>query len=605
MSKKTSVGGQAVIEGVMMRGQKGIATAVRLADGSIEVDIKKVTPYTKRNKILSLPVIRGAVSLIESLIVGIKTLNYSASFFEEEGEESKFDAWFNKVFGEKSNDILIGISLVISLSFSVLLFFVLPTFLSNLLYKLYMNRLTVNIIEGLLRVAIFLGYIFLVGKIDDINRVFQYHGAEHKTIFCYENERELTPENAATFERFHPRCGTNFLFLVMIVSIALFSVVEFDSMWQKISYRVLLLPLVSGISYELIRWMGNSEGSFSKVMAYPGLKLQELTTREPDLSQLEVAIVALKAAENLDYSREVKLSRGGSTIGDLLNRGNEILKNENIDSYVLDAQLLLAKVLQKDKLYIITHRNEVVDKDKADKFLGYIQLRKERMPVKYILEECEFMGINLYIKPGVLIPRPDTEVLVETVLEEIKNREYTTVCDICSGSGAIGIAIASMVNNVKVECVDISDIAKEVNTKNIVNNSLQDRVRFTSSDLLDKAISEGNQYDVIVSNPPYIREAVIEELMEDVKKYEPHLALSGGEDGLVFYRKITEQALKCLKDGGLLAYEIGYDQREEVEAIMKEQGFEDVKCIKDLAGNDRVVIGFFKCKDILNDAEVL
>jgi release factor-specific protein-(glutamine-N5) methyltransferase len=599
MSKKTSVGGQAVIEGVMMRGQKGVATAVRLEDGSIEVDVKNITPYTKRNKLLALPVIRGAVSLIESLIVGIKTLNYSASFFEEEGEESKFDAWFNKVFGEKSNDVLIGISLIFSLSFSVLLFFVLPTFLSNLMYKLDMNRLTVNIIEGVLRVAIFLAYIFLVGKIEDIKRVFQYHGAEHKTIFCYENEKELTPENAASFERFHPRCGTNFLFIVMIVSIALFSVMEFDSIWQKIAYRIILLPLVSGISYELIRWMGKSEGAFSKAIAYPGLKLQELTTREPDQSQLEVAIVALKAAESLDYSREVKLSKGGSTIGALLNKGSEILKKENIDSYVLDAQLLLAKALQKDKLYIVTNRNEVVEKAIVEKYLGYIQLRKEKMPVKYILEECEFMGINLYVKPGVLIPRPDTEVLVETVLEEIKNREYTAVCDVCSGSGAIGIAIASMVNNVKVECIDISDIAREVNTKNIIKNSLEHRVSFTSSDLLDKAISEGKQYDVIVSNPPYIREAVIEELMEDVKKYEPHLALSGGEDGLVFYRKITEQALKSLKNGGLLAYEIGYDQREEVETIMKELGFEDVKCIKDLAGNDRVVTGVFKSEAFL------
>lgn len=591
MAKKTSVGGQAVIEGVMMRGQKGIATAVRLEDGSIEVDVKDVTPLTKKNKVLALPVIRGFISLLESLIVGIKTLNYSASFFEEEEEESKFDQWFKNVFKDKSNDVLIGIALMFSLGFSVLLFFIAPTFLSNLFYKLNLSRVSVNIIEGLLRVAIFLGYIYLVGRMEDINRVFQYHGAEHKTIFCYENEKELTAENAASFERFHPRCGTNFLFIVMIVSIALFSLMEFESIWQKISYRIILLPLVSGISYELIKWMGKGESRLSKVVAFPGLKLQELTTREPDRSQLEVAIVALKAAENLDYSREVILSKGGSSIGELLSKGNEILKGSGIDSYVLDAQLLLAKVLQKDKLYVITNRNVLVEKNIVDKYLQLIGLRKDKMPVKYILEECEFMGIDLYIKAGVLIPRPDTEILVETVIKEISDREYTSVCDVCSGSGAIGIAIASMVNNVEVDCVDISAIAEEVNTINIGKVNLRERVSFVKSDLLQSAIQSGKQYDAIVSNPPYIRDEVIEELMDDVKKYEPRLALSGGSDGLEFYRRITDEALKCLKDGGLLAYEIGYDQREAVENIMKERGFKGIQSVQDLAGLDRVVFG--------------
>jgi uncharacterized protein YqhQ len=234
MARKTSVGGQAVIEGVMMRGEKGIATAVRLEDGSIEVDVEKLVPYTKRNKFFGLPIIRGAISLFESLKIGIKTLNYSASFFEEEAEESKFDKWFNNVFKDKSNDVLMAIALMFSLGFSVLLFFVLPTFLSNFLYKLNLTRLSVNIFEGLIRVTIFLAYIYLVGKLEDIKRVFQYHGAEHKTIFCYENEVELTAENAAKFKRFHPRCGTNFMFIVMIVSIALFTLLEFESIWYKI-----------------------------------------------------------------------------------------------------------------------------------------------------------------------------------------------------------------------------------------------------------------------------------------------------------------------------------------------------------------------------------
>ena len=302
MSKRSSVGGQAVIEGVMMRGSAGVATAVRKEDGEIEVKVEKIIPYTKRNKIFALPVIRGFVSLIDSLVVGIKTLNYSATFFEEEVEESSFDKWFKGTFKDRSNDVLIGFSLVISLIFSVLIFFILPTFAANIFKRTNTVTGTVglNIIEGIIRVAVFLIYVLLIGKMEEINRVFQYHGAEHKTIFCYENEVELTPESAKGFGRLHPRCGTNFLFLVMIVSIILFSLTGWESIWQRILYRVILLPIVSGITYELIKWMGKSSSFLSRTLAYPGLMLQKLTTREPDLQQLEVAIVALKKAEGIE-----------------------------------------------------------------------------------------------------------------------------------------------------------------------------------------------------------------------------------------------------------------------------------------------------------------
>lgn len=302
MSRKTTVGGQAVIEGVMMRGMKGIATAVRKSNGEIVVDRKESIPFTKRNKVLGLPIIRGFISLIESLIVGINTLNYSASFFEDEEdrEPSKFDKWFESIFKDKTDDVLMGITLCISLGIATLLFFILPTFSANIFKKVGIyNTIGLNIIEGIIRVIIFLIYIYLIGKMNDINRVFQYHGAEHKTIFCYENEIELTPENAEKFNRFHPRCGTNFLFLVMIVSIVLFSLTGWSSIWERILYRIVLLPVVSGITYEIIRWMGKSGSVLSKVTSYPGLMLQKLTTREPDYKQLEVAIAALKSAEGI------------------------------------------------------------------------------------------------------------------------------------------------------------------------------------------------------------------------------------------------------------------------------------------------------------------
>lgn len=308
MARKTSVGGQAVIEGVMMRGTKGIATAVRTSDGDISVKFEDTVPCFKRNKFFSIPIIRGFISLIESLVVGIKTLNYSASLFEgeeeEEAEPSKFEQWINRVLGDKVNNLIMGFSLVVSLAFAIIIFFIIPTFAANLFLKFKFNNIALNFIEGIIRVAIFIVYIFLIGKVSDINRVFEYHGAEHKTVFCYENEDELTPENAAKYSRFHPRCGTNFLFLVMIVSIVIFSFTKWNSLPERILSRVLLLPIVSGVTYEIIRWMGKSKSSISHIFAYPGLMLQKLTTREPDYSQLEVAIKALKRAEGIDESDE-------------------------------------------------------------------------------------------------------------------------------------------------------------------------------------------------------------------------------------------------------------------------------------------------------------
>jgi len=310
MTKRKSVGGQAVIEGVMMRGSKGVATAVRKSDGEIEIDFSDSVPLTKKYKIFSIPIVRGFVTLIDSLVLGIKTLNYSASFFmegDEEEEQSKFDKWLEGIFKEKTQDVVMGVSFIISLALSMLLFFILPTFVANVLKSANINNtIVLNIFEGIIRVSIFLLYIYLISNMEDIKRVFQYHGAEHKTIFCYEKDLELTPENAMKQERLHPRCGTNFLFLVMIISIIVFSFTGWNSLYERILYRVILLPIVSGITYEIIKWMGSSETGISKVLSYPGLMLQNLTTREPDLSQIEVAIHSLKVAEGIETVESIK-----------------------------------------------------------------------------------------------------------------------------------------------------------------------------------------------------------------------------------------------------------------------------------------------------------
>ena len=581
--KKKDVGGQAIIEGVMMRGSKGLATAIRTPNGSIDVKVEKVEAITKKYKILKVPIIRGAAVLIDSLIVGIKSLNYSASFFEENEEESKLEKWLKKKIGDKgANDLLITITMMFSLLMAAGLFLGIPTAIASLFRSTGVSPIILNLIEALIRICILILYMYLVSKMDDIYRVFHYHGAEHKTIFCYENEQKITVENVRKYRRLHPRCGTNFLFLTMIVSILLFTFTGWGSFTQRILMRIVLMPLVAGITYELIKWLGKSDSKLSKIVAYPGLKLQELTTKEPDDSQLEVAIASLLAAEGIKYM---------NTIGELLKYGNETLKEAGIDTYILDTQLLLGKVLKKDKLYLITNKDVEVSKMRENEFKALLRKREEKMPIKYILKSTEFMGLDFQVEEGVLIPRADTEILVEETLNHIKENEALDICDLCCGSGAIGISIAKMRNNTKVDLVDYYEVPEKVTKNNILKHNLKDRANFIKSDLLEKPIELNKKYDILVSNPPYIKEEVIETLMDDVKKYEPHSALSGGDDGLVFYKKIIKDSIYVLKENGILAFEIGHDQGTDVKELMINKGYKDVKVIKDLAGLDRVVIG--------------
>jgi release factor glutamine methyltransferase len=279
------------------------------------------------------------------------------------------------------------------------------------------------------------------------------------------------------------------------------------------------------------------------------------------------------------------------SIQELLKVGYNALKKVNIETYMLDTQLILCKVLNVDKLFIITNRDFKVKDDDLNEYMKLIKLREKRMPVKYILESTEFMGIDFFVKEGVLIPRGDTEILVEEALKEIKKNNYKTVCDVCCGSGAIGISIAYYEKHVNVICYDISHTALEVTEENMNRHKLKDRIKVNESDLLAEALKNKEKFDVIVSNPPYIKREIINTLMEDVKNYEPFIALCGGEDGLDFYRKLVIQSKALLKKGGALLFEIGYDQREAVIKLLEDNGFKDVVCIKDLSSNDRVVKG--------------
>lgn len=302
----TSIGGQAIMNGIMMRGPVRTATAIRLHDGTIHL---KTEPTPKVPKIGQIPFVRGVVNFVMSLVNGTKVLMDSADVLEKDEpdnyEPDKFDLWIEKKFGkEKGWKIILSLSVILALFLSVGIFILLPTVVIGALSGVVKSVLVLNLIEGAFRMLIFILYVFLISKQKDINIVFQYHGAEHKTIHCFENNLELTPENAQTFYTLHPRCGTSFLMFVMIVAVLVHALMGWPNMWLRILTRILVLPIIAGISYELLRWAGRSDSKVIRFLSLPGIYLQKLTTKEPNNEELEVAIVALKAViPNEDESK--------------------------------------------------------------------------------------------------------------------------------------------------------------------------------------------------------------------------------------------------------------------------------------------------------------
>ncbi|MDR1131407.1 MAG: DUF1385 domain-containing protein [Oscillospiraceae bacterium] len=295
-SFRTSIGGQALIEGILMRGPTREAVVLRTADGLVT---KVDEPHTirERYKLLGWPFLRGIVVFIESMVHGVKALTYSASMLPEDQQEEpgKLDRWIEKKFGtEKAEKLLIGLAVFLGVCLSVGLFILLPTLLAGFMTNLTESSVLRNLTEGALRIVIFLLYMSLCTRSAELKKVFGYHGAEHKTIFCYEKGLPLTVENVRVQPRFHPRCGTSFLFIVMLISIFVFSFLSWQNVWFRMAVRILLLPVVMGISYEIIHWAGKHDNWLSRGLSAPGKALQRLTTAEPDDGMIECAIEALK-----------------------------------------------------------------------------------------------------------------------------------------------------------------------------------------------------------------------------------------------------------------------------------------------------------------------
>ncbi|WAM30965.1 DUF1385 domain-containing protein [Caldicellulosiruptor naganoensis] len=300
--KKTTIGGMALIEGIMMKGPKKVSIVIRKPNGEIYKEVKDLH-IDDTNRLKKIPFIRGIFILFEQMVLGTKALIKSADIAMEDlpQEEKKkqkdfFDRLFEKRFFQKIgiSDIAIYFSVALSLILGILLFFYIPTWSVEIFEKFDINNFGKNMIEGIVRVIVFILYLVFASQMKEIKRVFEYHGAEHKTIFAYENGYELNVENIKKFSTRHPRCGTSFLFIVIIISIIIFTLSGWQSIWLRTVLRLLLLPVIVGISYEVIRWVGKSESLLAKIVSYPGLWLQNITTREPDEKQIEVAIEALK-----------------------------------------------------------------------------------------------------------------------------------------------------------------------------------------------------------------------------------------------------------------------------------------------------------------------
>lgn len=307
--RKCAVGGQAVMEGVMMKSPTGVALAVRRADGIIATRYDNWTTKAQKGTFWGLPIIRGVVTFIESLTTGMNTLTESAKLAGEDIEEepTKFEKWLSEKLGKSVESVVIGIAVILAVALSVGLFFMLPLGISSLVFGKAASVAGVwkSLTEGLVRLIIFIGYLLLCSRIKDVKRTFMYHGAEHKTIACYEAEEELTPENAARHSRLHPRCGTNYLFLVMAVSILFFAAIGWNANFAvRLAMRIAFLPVVAGLSYEVLRFAARHDNWLTRIIRAPGMALQRITTKEPTPDMLEVAIAAFNLAMDPNYKVE-------------------------------------------------------------------------------------------------------------------------------------------------------------------------------------------------------------------------------------------------------------------------------------------------------------
>ena len=569
--RRTMIGGQALLEGVMMRGATSVAIAVRAPDGQIELETERLKPRSKASKI---PIVRGVIAFVSSLAVGVKSLMKSSEVcFPEEETPSKSSTVLATVLG-----VVLAVGLFIGLPFLV------KWLIEE--YAHYHNLVVLSVIEGGIRLVIFVAYLALVRLMPDIKRTFMYHGAEHRTINCYERGLPLTVENVQSCSTKHNRCGTTFIFFVVIFAILVYALLNwlfsylsgfapvFSNSLFALAMRLLLLPLIAGLSFELLRFLAVlPDNKFTNAIRAPGLALQKLSTCIPDDDMAEVAIVAFNAVLELDaqpnkntikfYERDFRTER------------TKLAQKLHDDPQ--DANWIYCDVLGKSRGEL--GGISTVKIGQVKKAEEYAERLLNGEPLDYVLGNSEFCGLKLKVDSRVLAPRFETEVLATTALEIIGDGENKAVLDLCTGSGCIAAYLAKN-SAASVTASDISEDALEVARQNL---------KGLGADVVCADMFDGidGKFDLVVSNPPYIRTGDIALLQKEVT-CQPRIALDGGEDGLRFYRVIADRVKDHLAPGGVVAVEVGYDQAQAVCALLGKVGSTSVK--KDLDGKDRIVI---------------
>ena len=596
-----SIGGQAVLEGVMMRGKSSMATAVRDPEGAIQIESERLTPPKKSGRFLRLPFIRGVVNFVHSLIDGNRILMRSADVaVTDEDVPSKAEKWLEEKHKINVSAIFDVIATVLGVILALAIFIALPQFLTGFLpfdkTSVGLEGLWFNLIEGGIRLVIFILYILLISLIPSLRRVFMYHGAEHKTISCFESGKELTVENVRGCSRVHDRCGTTFLFLVMIVSILVFSLANVAvGRWlyalvnerfhnlTRIAFKILLLPIVAGVSYEVLRLLAKTKNKFFLIFKAPGLLLQRLTTREPDDSMIECAIAAFDTVLKMEQDPTVpeRVFATSGKMSALLKNTKKRFADNGIDEE--DAEWIFALTLAIPKSAVASEER-ILKVSQAKKIVKIADERLTGKPLWYIIGDTDFYGYKIKVDERVLIPRPETEELAALVVGVAE--EGQSILDLCTGSGAIAVAVYKELEKsnrkAKVTAVDISADALELAKENAEANEAD--ILFIQSDLFSRI---RGRFDIIVSNPPYIPSAEIQTLQREVKDYEPRLALDGGADGLDMYRRIAKDASKYLNRGGVLIMEVGAGQAQEVVKLFKSCAYSMI--LKDFNNIDRYV----------------
>lgn len=583
------------MEGVMMMGKTSYCTAVRDPDGNIQVEKKRIERSKHAVRASKIPFVRGVVNMFGSLVRGTHALTRSAQVYGSDDEEpGRIEKWFAEKLKLNLMHVITVIGVILGFALAVFFFMWLPRLLVRTLDQYLWHNLKGSVWEyvmlGVFKLVIFLAYLGLIMILKDIRRLYRYHGAEHKTINCYEKGLELTCDNVMSCSRLHDRCGTSFLFIVLIINIAIIGVISWALNISSIGNRalealanigveVVVLPVIAGISYEILKFFALFHGPISKIFKSPGYLIQKVfTTREPDAEMVEVAIAAFNAAMEMDADPDMKETSfvTGGLLSEMLAETKKQFAEAGIDES--DAEWIYAIVLEINRSELSEQR--VIKPSETRKLTEIIEKRLTGRPLWYIIGDVEFYDCKINVDERALIPRPETEILAQQVVKTAEDGDK--ILDMCTGSGCIAVSVAKHCKGKKVQitAADVSDAAIMLAKENANYNSVD--INFIQSDLFSRV---HGRFNIIVCNPPYIKSSEIATLQSEVRDYEPRIALDGGDDGLEFYRRLAKEVTRFITRGGLLMLEVGEGQAEEVLKLFDKREYAMV--VKDFAGVDR------------------